>query len=331
MARVADLGAYCAQHGLKMITIADLIAYRRRTTSSSSASWRPRCPPASATSRAVGYRSLVDDKHHVALVKGDVDGAGRRARPRALRVPHGRRLPLAALRLRRAARVRAGDDRARGPRRAALPRPGGARASACSTSCAPTSCRRTGSTPSTPTSSSACPPTCATTASARRSSSTSGCRRSGSSPTTRRRSAGWRATACRSPRRSRSSTTPNPHNEALPARQGASAWATPCTTRGLPLDEEMLHQSTSRTPRGRAERRRRRAARSERAASRSSSGASTRSSPSASSPARGRGFEEAGVEEVDVFDVPGRLRAAARGQLRGASPAATRGSPASAR
>ncbi len=31
MARVPDLAAYCAQHGLKMITVADLIAYRRRT------------------------------------------------------------------------------------------------------------------------------------------------------------------------------------------------------------------------------------------------------------------------------------------------------------
>ena len=30
MARVPDLERYCAQHGLKMITVADLIAYRRR-------------------------------------------------------------------------------------------------------------------------------------------------------------------------------------------------------------------------------------------------------------------------------------------------------------
>ncbi len=56
---------------------------------------------------------------------------GRRARARALRVPHRRRLPLAALRLRPAARGRAGADRAGGPGRAALPRAGGARASAC--------------------------------------------------------------------------------------------------------------------------------------------------------------------------------------------------------
>src|SRR3954451_2108147 len=30
MARVPDLVGYCAQHGLKMVTVADLIAYRRR-------------------------------------------------------------------------------------------------------------------------------------------------------------------------------------------------------------------------------------------------------------------------------------------------------------
>ncbi len=31
MARVDDLGPYCARHGLKMVTVADLVAYRRRT------------------------------------------------------------------------------------------------------------------------------------------------------------------------------------------------------------------------------------------------------------------------------------------------------------
>ena len=97
----------------------------------------------------------------------------RRARARALGVPDRRRLPLAALRLRRAARVGAGDDRARGLRRAALPRPGGPRDRPAEQAARPTTCRTRGSTRSTRTSSSACRSTCATTASARRSSPTS--------------------------------------------------------------------------------------------------------------------------------------------------------------
>ena len=50
MARVPDLGPYCERHGLKMITVADLVAYRRRTRSWSSGSSRPSCRPRSATS-----------------------------------------------------------------------------------------------------------------------------------------------------------------------------------------------------------------------------------------------------------------------------------------
>ena len=62
-------------------------------------------------------------------------GRGRRARARALGVPDRRRLPLAALRLRRAARVGAGDDRARGRAACCSTSPRRAAASACSTSC----------------------------------------------------------------------------------------------------------------------------------------------------------------------------------------------------
>ena len=56
---------------------------------------------------------------------------GRRARAGALRVPHRRRLPLAALRLRRAARVGAGPDRARGPAACCSTSPRRAAGSAC--------------------------------------------------------------------------------------------------------------------------------------------------------------------------------------------------------
>ena len=44
MARVPDLIDYCERHGLKMVTVADLIEYRRRTRSSSSGSSRCGCP-----------------------------------------------------------------------------------------------------------------------------------------------------------------------------------------------------------------------------------------------------------------------------------------------
>ena len=75
MARVPDLERYCERHGLKMITVADLIAYRRRHDKLVERVVTTRLPTAFGDFDVVGYRSLVDDKHHVAMVKGDVDGA----------------------------------------------------------------------------------------------------------------------------------------------------------------------------------------------------------------------------------------------------------------
>ena len=74
MARVPDLSEYCLRHDLKMVTIADLIAYRRRNDRLIERVVRTRLPTTFGDFEAVGYRSLVDDKHHVALVKGDVAG-----------------------------------------------------------------------------------------------------------------------------------------------------------------------------------------------------------------------------------------------------------------
>jgi 3,4-dihydroxy 2-butanone 4-phosphate synthase / GTP cyclohydrolase II len=75
MARVPDLVGYCGRHDLKMITVADLIAYRRRTEKLVERVVSTRLPTAFGEFTAVGYRSLVDEKHHVAMVKGDVAGA----------------------------------------------------------------------------------------------------------------------------------------------------------------------------------------------------------------------------------------------------------------
>jgi 3,4-dihydroxy 2-butanone 4-phosphate synthase / GTP cyclohydrolase II len=74
MARVPDLEPYCARHGLKMITVADLIAYRRRHDKLVERVVTTRLPTAFGEFDVVGYRSLVDDKHHVAMVKGEIDG-----------------------------------------------------------------------------------------------------------------------------------------------------------------------------------------------------------------------------------------------------------------
>ncbi len=77
-----------------------------------SGSRAPACPPGTASSRA---RLPLDDRRPAARRAGD-GGRGRRpgrAGARPLRVPHRRRLPLAALRLRRAARAGAGADRRR--------------------------------------------------------------------------------------------------------------------------------------------------------------------------------------------------------------------------
>jgi 3,4-dihydroxy 2-butanone 4-phosphate synthase/GTP cyclohydrolase II len=57
-----------------MITVADLIAYRRKTEKLVERVVATALPTAFGDFQAVGYRSLVDDKHHVAMVKGEVDG-----------------------------------------------------------------------------------------------------------------------------------------------------------------------------------------------------------------------------------------------------------------
>jgi len=74
MARVNDLVPYCERHGLKMITVADLTAYRRKHDRLVERIVSTKLPTAFGEFTAVGYRALLDDKHHVAMVKGDVSG-----------------------------------------------------------------------------------------------------------------------------------------------------------------------------------------------------------------------------------------------------------------
>ena len=75
MARRAELEAVAAEHGLKMVTVEDLIRYRRRTEKLVERVAEVTLPTAFGTFTAIGYRSLVDDSTHLALVVGDVAGA----------------------------------------------------------------------------------------------------------------------------------------------------------------------------------------------------------------------------------------------------------------
>ena len=75
MARVPDLIEYCAQHGIKLVAIADLIEYRRRTESLIERVTSVRMPTEHGEFQAVAYREKLTGKSHVALVKGKVAGA----------------------------------------------------------------------------------------------------------------------------------------------------------------------------------------------------------------------------------------------------------------
>jgi 3,4-dihydroxy 2-butanone 4-phosphate synthase / GTP cyclohydrolase II len=74
MARVPDLVEYCARHGLKMITVAELVAYRRRTERLVERIAIADMPTKFGQFAAYGYRSLIDGQQHVALVCGEVAG-----------------------------------------------------------------------------------------------------------------------------------------------------------------------------------------------------------------------------------------------------------------
>jgi 3,4-dihydroxy 2-butanone 4-phosphate synthase / GTP cyclohydrolase II len=74
MARVPDLIPYCERHGLKLVTVADLIEYRRRHEKLVERMTTLRLPTAYGDFTAVAFRETLTGKHHVALVRGEVEG-----------------------------------------------------------------------------------------------------------------------------------------------------------------------------------------------------------------------------------------------------------------
>jgi 3,4-dihydroxy 2-butanone 4-phosphate synthase / GTP cyclohydrolase II len=74
MARVPDLVPYCDRHGLKMVTVADLVEYRRRHEKLVERGPTARIPMPQGEFTAIAFREKLTGKEHVALVLGDVAG-----------------------------------------------------------------------------------------------------------------------------------------------------------------------------------------------------------------------------------------------------------------
>ncbi|WP_372618764.1 3,4-dihydroxy-2-butanone-4-phosphate synthase [Falsiroseomonas sp.] len=75
MARMPDLVAFAQRHGLKLGTIADLIAHRRRTERLVRRVEEGSVEGIGGTWRVIVYASTLDHGEHLALVKGDLTGA----------------------------------------------------------------------------------------------------------------------------------------------------------------------------------------------------------------------------------------------------------------
>jgi len=74
MARVPQLMDFCAKHGLKIVTVADLIRYRKRHERFVVRVAETNLPTRYGDFRLVAYESELDNQCHVALVKGEVAG-----------------------------------------------------------------------------------------------------------------------------------------------------------------------------------------------------------------------------------------------------------------
>lgn len=77
MARLPELARVAREHGLRIISIAELIEYRRRREKLVTRVAEATIPTVHGEFRAHVYESMIDGSEHVALVRGDI-GDGRR-------------------------------------------------------------------------------------------------------------------------------------------------------------------------------------------------------------------------------------------------------------
>ena len=223
-----------------MITVADLIAYRRKHDRLVERVVETRLPTGFGEFSAVGYRSLVDGKHHVALVKGEVAGAADvlvRVHSEcltgdvfhSLRCDCGEQLESALAMIER-----------EGSRRAALPGPGGARDRPAEQAARLQPAGPGDGHGRREPGARACRSTCATTASARRSSSTSGCRSIRILTNNPKKIRGLEGYGLSVTAQVPIEHAPNPHNEAY-LRAKRDRMGHTLHHQGLALDEQMVH------------------------------------------------------------------------------------------
>src|SRR5438270_54585 len=72
MSRVPDLIEFCAKHGLKMVTVAELIRYRMTHERYVQRVGEAMLPTRYGDFRMVAYESQLDGESHVALIKGEL-------------------------------------------------------------------------------------------------------------------------------------------------------------------------------------------------------------------------------------------------------------------
>jgi len=73
MARRSDLDGFANKHGLRVVTIADIIAYRMRNESFVHKEAETVLPTAFGEFKAIAFSNELDNSEHLALVKGEID------------------------------------------------------------------------------------------------------------------------------------------------------------------------------------------------------------------------------------------------------------------
>lgn len=74
MARVPDLKIFAEKYNLKLITIKDLVEYRKKHEFQTAIECSATLPTKYGTFKVVGFTNYIDGKEHIALVKGNISG-----------------------------------------------------------------------------------------------------------------------------------------------------------------------------------------------------------------------------------------------------------------